>query len=462
MEPRTLQYLAAACGGELRSAPAERLARGVCTDSRKVQTEDLFVPLQGERFDAHQFIGEAAARHAVIMAEPAKIPPQLASHPFLCVENTKASLGAIAARYRQDFDLPIIAVAGSNGKTTVKDVTASVLRQKFATLSSEASFNNDVGVPLTLLKLEHSHQAAVLEVGTNHPGELAPLVRMIQPRCGILTSIGREHLEYFKNLDGVAEEEGWLAELLPPGGILFIHGDCYGLREICARTQARLVRVGESERNDWRVAAVRADETGTEFDVSAPESGWSGTYRVPLLGSHQAVNALFAVAAGAAFGLTRAEVERGLAACPQPKMRMQLWQANGMRILDDAYNSNADSVAAALRALSGFVSAPRRVAVLGDMAELGEHAREAHLEAGSLAAKSNVQLLCAVGPMSALTAQAARAGGLAQVVEFSNVEEARAGLRALLRAGDVALLKASRSTGFERLSEALRETGAAG
>src|SRR5207247_2810533 len=181
---------------------------------------------------------------------------------MVAVENTRQALGKLAARYRRDFHLPVIAVGGSNGKTTTKELLASVLGQRFETLWSEASFNNEIGVPLTLLKLDQWHQAAVLEVGTNHPDELAPLVRMVEPQFGVITNLGREHLEFFGDLKGVADEEGWLAELLPAHGKLFVHGDSPELERILRRTRVKVIRVGFGPDNDWRASDVKQDEAG--------------------------------------------------------------------------------------------------------------------------------------------------------------------------------------------------------
>src|SRR3954470_18887239 len=226
MDFRSLKFVARACAGDQLSGSPEVLVTRVCSDSRQAQAGDLFFALSGDRFDGHDFLAEVAQKGvAAVVADQARIPAGLGGCAVIAVDNPRQALGRLAARYRADFELPVIAVGGSNGKTTTKELLAAVLRQKFKTLWSEASFNNDVGVPVTLLKLEPAHQAAVLEVGTNHPGELAPLVRMIQPKFGIITSIGREHLEFFGDLGGVTEEEGWLAELLPADGTLFINGD---------------------------------------------------------------------------------------------------------------------------------------------------------------------------------------------------------------------------------------------
>jgi UDP-N-acetylmuramoyl-tripeptide--D-alanyl-D-alanine ligase len=374
----------------------------------------------------------------------------------LAVDDVRSALGKLAAAYRREFSLPVIAVGGSNGKTTVKELLASVLRQKFPTLASEASFNNDIGVPLTLLKLEQSHQAAVIEAGTNHPGELAPLMKMIAPKLGVITSIGREHLEFFGDVAGVAQEEGALAELLPAAGKLFLNGDSEWTDKIAARTNAQVVRIGFGEQNDWCAKKVRLDKNGVTFQIAAPKEEFAGEWRVNLLGKHSAVNALFAIAIGAELGLTREQISRGLAECQPAKMRLNFWEANGVRVLDDCYNANADSTVAALETLCGLPLQGRRVAVLGDMAELGAHSAAAHAEVGRRAAELELGQLFAVGAMAAVTAQAARAAGLARVIEFPDAEAAVKMVKNFLKPGDVVLLKASRAAKLERIAEMLR------
>ena len=372
------------------------------------------------------------------------------------MDDVRLALGKLAAIYRKDFALPVVCVGGSNGKTTVKELIASVLRQKLATLWSEASFNNDLGVPLTLLRLEKSHQAAVLEAGTNHPGELAPLVKMIQPKFGVITNIGREHLEFFGDVAGVAREEGRLAELLPADGKLFLNGDNEWTEKIAARTKAQVVRVGLGEKNDWRAEKVRLDKSSVTFRVRAPKEEFCGEYRINLLGRHQVTNALFAIAVSEELGLGRAEIQRGLAECEPPKMRLQFWEVNGVRVLDDTYNANADSTITALETLCNLPLQGRRVAVLGDMNELGAHSEAAHAEAGKRAAELGVGQLFAVGKMAPVMAKAARDAGLNRVIEFADVEAAMKAVKQFLKTGDVVLLKASRLSRLERIAETLK------
>jgi len=442
--------------------------RRVGTDSRTAQAGDLFFALPGERFDGHNFLAEVAQQGATaVVIERHRQPAKLPACAVVVVDKTRRALGRLGAAYRIDFSLPMIAVGGSNGKTTTKELIAAVLRQKFATLWSEASFNNDIGVPLTLLRLEKSHAAAVLEVGTNHPGELAPLVKMVQPTLGVITNIGREHLEFFGDVAGVADEEGRLAELLPADGKLFVSGDDEWTERIVRRTQAGVVRVGMNPAmrdNDWRARTVRPDTNpdigcrgmGVTFCVDAPDAKFNGEYRINLLGRHQVVNALLAIAVGKELGLNREEIQRGLAECPPAKGRLQFYEASGMRVLDDTYNANADSMAVALETLKDLPCKGRRVALLGDMAELGAHSAAAHAEVGRRAAESGVGQLLAVGQMASVMAQGARDAGLKRVMEFADAEAAAAGLKTFLKTGDVVLLKASRATHLERVAEVLR------
>jgi UDP-N-acetylmuramoyl-tripeptide--D-alanyl-D-alanine ligase len=457
VETRSLKFVAEACDADIRRGSANALVKNVCTDSRQAKTGDLFFAIRGERFDGHDFLNEVAVKGvAAIVIEQKKVPPQLPDCAVLVVDDARIALGKLAAAYRKDFNLPIVCIGGSNGKTTVKELLASVLRQKFPTLWSEASFNNDIGVPLTLLRIEKSHQAAVLEVGTNHPGELAPLVKMIQPKLGILTNIGREHLEFFGDVAGVAREEGWLAELLPADRKLFVNGDNEWTEKIVQRTRAKTIRVGVGEKNDWRADKIRLDKNGVIFRVQTAKENFCGEYRINLLGRHQVANALFAIAVSEELGLGRPEICDGLADCKPPKMRLQFWEANGVRVLDDAYNANPDSTIAALETLCDLPLQGRRVAVLGDMEELGADSEPAHAEIGRRAAELKIGQLFAVGKMASVVAKAARDAGLTRVIEFENVEAAAKAVKIFLKAGDVVLLKASRVSRLERIAETLK------
>jgi UDP-N-acetylmuramoyl-tripeptide--D-alanyl-D-alanine ligase len=455
MDARSLKFITSACGGELLKGSSQTRIDRVCTDSRHIQPGDLFVAIAGEKFNGHDFLAAAEGTAAAVMVERSRAKLALRKCAVVAVEDTRKALGRLAGEYRSGFAPRMVTVAGSNGKTTTKELVASVLRQKLPTLWSEASFNNDIGVPLTLLRLEPQHRVAVLEAGTSHPGELEPLVRMIQPHYGVITCIGREHLEFFDDLEGVAREEGWVAELLPMQGKLFINGDDPWSRHAAERCRAPVVRVGLQAGNDWHARNLRLDKQGVTFRLEGPEH-FLGEYRINLLGRHQVVNALFAIALGVEFGLSHSQIERGLAECQPARMRLQLCELNGVRVLDDAYNANADSMVAALQTLQELPCKGRKLAVLGDMAELGAHSAAAHEEVGRRAAELGIGQLFAVGKMAPEMARGARNAGLTRVLEFADVEAAAVAVKQFVRQGDVLLLKASRTTRLERIMDVMR------
>jgi len=319
---------------------------------------------------------------------------------------------------------------------------------------SEASFNNDVGVPLTLLGLGSGHRVAVLEAGTNHPGELAPLLGSIAPQVGVLTGIGREHLEHFGSLDGVAEEEGTIASVLPPDGLLVLNGDSGFSEGIAARCCGEVVRFGEGAGNAWRVVSSRSTWEGQEFELATPVPGWTGTWRVGVPGRHMAVNAVGALAVACRLGVSAEAARTALAGFRATKQRMEVLEAGGVRILNDCYNANADSMAAALQTLFDLPCAGRRVAVLGDMAELGPASEPAHGEVGMLAV-GRADLLFAVGQRAGVTAGAAAASGMDGVSAHADVESLLPVLLETVRPGDVVLVKASRSARLERVTAGL-------
>ncbi|MBN2507782.1 MAG: UDP-N-acetylmuramoyl-tripeptide--D-alanyl-D-alanine ligase [Verrucomicrobia bacterium] len=459
MEPRPIHYVIRACAAELVAGDPDKPVEGVCTDSRRVRAGDVFFALAGERFDGHAYAAEAARKGAVAVVVRGDRVRALSGLPdpvaVLAVADTRRALGALGARYREEFRPGVIAVGGSNGKTTTKELLASVLRRRFDTLWNEASFNNEIGVPLTLLRLTAGHRMAVLELGTNHPGELAPLMRLAQPRDGILTNIGREHLEYFGDLAGVAGEEAALAEGLPPFGRLFLNGDDPWTPWIAPRSPARVVTVGFNPHNDWRARVIGAGMEGVRFEVHAPQPAYSGDYSIQLLGRHQVANALLALAAAAEWGVAPDAAREGLAACAPVRHRMEAVDCGGHRVLNDAYNANADSMLAALQTLCDFPCAGRRWAVLGDMAELGVHTASAHREVGRRAAELRVDRLVTIGAWAQTTAEAARAAGLADTVVCDGLAAAAEAVRGRVGPGDVVLIKGSRAAGLERLAEAL-------
>ena len=457
MEPVTLQFIAEASQGTFHPHEAGCVSvSGVCTDSRRLRAGNVFLALCGERFDGHDFLKDPGLEKAsAVVVSQNRLTDVPKGIPAVSVPNTREALGHIAAAYRNGFSLPVFCVAGSNGKTTTKELLAALLETTFPTLRSQASFNNDIGVPLSLLELDGSHRAAVLEAGTNHPGELAPLVRMIVPRYGVVPQIGREHLEHFSDIDGVIAEESALGEGLPTDGVLFLNGDCDAARPLASRTQARVVRTGFDAGNNWRARILDNGWNSTRFEVTAPEPEWCGVFEIAVPGRHMVSNAILALAAAAELRVQPEAARKALSCFSGAKQRLQCSEQRGIHWLDDTYNANADSALASLQTLSELPCTGRRVAVLGDMAELGAHTAEAHREVGAAAHRLGIDLLVCIGHSAGHTADGAK--GMRQVLAFPDVEQAVLALRPLLQPGDCVLAKASRSSRLERLFEALKD-----
>jgi UDP-N-acetylmuramoyl-tripeptide--D-alanyl-D-alanine ligase len=457
MEAWTLQSVAKASGATLARGDGTLVVERICTDSRQVRAGDLFVALSGERYDGHDYVADAVQRGALgVVVAAGREPASEIAVAVVRATNPREALGRLAAWHRARLGLTVVAVGGSNGKTSTKDFLGTILRQRYRTAVSPASYNNAIGVPLTLLGLRAEHEMAVVEVGTNHPGELAPLVRMTAPTHGVVSSLGREHLEFFGDLDGVLAEECALGEQLSAEACLFVPGDDPGVERLASRTQARVIRVGSGSANDWRIVNPTVEEAGLKFVLETLRPGVAGEYRVNLLGRHQVRNVVLAMAVASELGVQREALEQGLAECRPAPHRMEVWTVGGIRILDDSYNANADSMGAALITLAELPCQGRRVAILGDMAELGVTTEAAHAEVGRRAAELRVDQLIAVGRMAGVLTGAAREAGLHRVMELATAEAAVHAVPRLVRRGDLVLVKASRATGLDRVIEALR------
>ncbi|MBP5760356.1 MAG: UDP-N-acetylmuramoyl-tripeptide--D-alanyl-D-alanine ligase [Verrucomicrobia bacterium] len=472
MEERTLEFMRKAADGKILMGSGETIVKEIFTDSRAPVPGGAFLAVCGDRFDGHDFIestAQAGCRVFIVSRTEGIRFPEGSS--VLCVKDTTLAYGQIAAAYRNDFPgLKVIAVCGSNGKTTTKDLIAAVLAKKGKVLSNLKSFNNHIGVPQTLLQITSDHQYAVVEVGTNHPGELVPLLKWIAPTHGVLTSIGNEHLEFFKNVDGVVAEEGTLAESLPENGVLFINADSYGYETICGRLnpKARKISIGCKTANaDWIGRLLGISCQGTTFEIfhKAKEmGGFQGdihvkTWQVRPLGAHQVTNALLAIAVARELGVPENDIADALRECPPSDMRAQVRSVNGMTLLVDCYNANLDSVYAALETLRSLQpeTGGKRVAILGTMGELGETACEVHKKVAHRAAVSGVDIALFCGQyadeMKAVFEREGQTPSYAK--SFDTLESLLKEVDSNVSNGDCVLIKASRAQRFEKIVERL-------
>ncbi len=421
------------------------------TDSRTIRPGDLFVALRGENFDGHQFVNDAFVRGAVgALVEQkwtGKTPPDFA---ILRVPDTLAAYQQIAAQYRRSLGLKVVAITGSNGKTSTKDFTASVLARRFRVTKTDGNFNNHVGLPRTILQAGSEHEIGVWEIGMNHPGEIAPLAAIAQPDVAIITNIGVAHIEFMGSRAAIAQEKGDLAASLGAEGALLLNSSDEFAQTIAARTRGRVIFAGIEE-GEVQARDIVQSASGAEFELL------EGAHRcravLPVPGLHMVQNALLAVAAGRFFGISLEECAAGLASAPLTKARLQIKTIAGVEFIDDSYNANPDSTKAALRTLAELETAGRRIAVLGQMLELGAESRRGHREVGETAASLGIDHLIALGKEAKEIVAGAEAAGLTNITMAANPEEAASRLGEIVRPGDLVLVKGSRSARTERVLE---------
>jgi UDP-N-acetylmuramoyl-tripeptide--D-alanyl-D-alanine ligase len=445
---RTLAHFEAAMRGALHGADAA--FTGVSTDSRSIQPGELFVALAGPNFDGHRFVADVAARGAAGAVVAHRVDAPL---PQIVVADTLRALQQAARVWRDQFSIPVVAVAGSNGKTTTKELVAAILAGQGPCHATRGNLNNHIGVPLTLLALDARHATAVIEVGTNHPGEVAALMPLVRPTVGLVTNAGAEHLEGFGDLDGVARAEGETFAGLEPGACAVINGDDpYAPLWREMSRAGRALTFGLAPGLDFRAERLHAriadGEFVQEFELSAP--GGRVGVRLGLAGRHNVLNALGAAAAASAAGATLDQVVAGLARAKAVKGRLQLKAAaGGAWLIDDSYNANPSSLTAGIDVLAALDG--EHWLVLGDMGELGAHAVDAHVEAGRYARAAGVTRLFAVGTLTPHAVDAFGRGA----EWFPDAQVLAAHVRPQLASGTTLLVKGSRSNRLERVVEAL-------
>ncbi|HAX29668.1 MAG TPA: UDP-N-acetylmuramoyl-tripeptide--D-alanyl-D-alanine ligase [Oscillibacter sp.] len=448
MTPCTAREICAAVGGTLLQDSGAPVT-GVTTDSRAVQPGQLFIPLVGERFDGHAYISKAldgGAAGCLTAREPETLLP---GKLYIRVADTRLALKALASWYRDKFDLPVVQVTGSAGKTTTKEMIASVLSQRYNTLRTEGNFNNDIGAPLTLLRLMPEHQAAVIETGMNHFGEIRYLGEMVRPDIAVITNVGDAHIENLGNTrQGILQAKCEIFENLTPEGIAVLNGDDELLNTVTL--PQTILRCGVGDGCGVRVTDI--DDRGLEgvaCTVTIEGEHYRLTTSAP--GRYMIYPMAMAAAIGRRLGLTREEIAAGVAAYTTVGSRMHLIRLPGERlVIDDCYNANPQSMAEGLRMLAAS-PAQHRVAVLGDMGELGQLTAQAHRDMGALTRRLGLTAVAVGEKMHALTETDPQAQW------FATVEEAMPAIRQLFTPGTAVLVKASHAMHFERIVKELEK-----
>ena len=430
----------------------------IVTDTRKISEGVLFVALKGERFNGEDFAAEALEKGAagVVVSEDCD-EKQLANcqGTVLQVEDTLTAYQLIAKAWREKFpQIPVVAITGSNGKTTTKDLTAAVLSAKGAVLKTQANFNNEIGLPLTLLGLKAEHTAAVVEIGMRGFHQIEALAPIAEPQIGIVTNVGETHMELLGSLENIAKAKQELVEAIPAGGTVILNADnkyVAGMRS-AAKEGVKVITFGLEQDADVKGEAIHTEGNVTKFMVTYANERHE--YEVNMVGRHNVYNTLAAIAAGFAMGLTPAEVREGLSHLEATKMRFELQKVKEWNVVNDAYNASPMSMTAAINTLSELTKG-RKIAVLGDMLELGSVSEDAHLHVGEEVAEHGFTALVTRGEMGEFIAKGAENKGMTAVYRCASHEEAAAKLHELLQPGDTLLFKGSRGMAMEKIIDLL-------
>ena len=433
------------------NSDAEIIFDGVTTDSRKITAGVLFVALKGERFNGEDFAADALKKGAAAVLV-SKNFAQDVDGVVIKVDDTLTAYRQIAGSWRNRFDIPVVAITGSNGKTTTKDLTAAALTQLGHVLKTSANFNNEVGVPLTLLELNANHKAAVVEIGMRGLGQIAELAKYVKPTIGIVTNVNETHIELLGTIENIARAKGELVNAIPAGGTVILNADdphVAAMKNLVA-DGVKVITYGLEVPADLTAKNFLIGSISTEFVLTY--AGTEYDFEIPMLGRHNVSNALAAVAAGLSLGLTIDEIQRGISTLTTTKMRFEVIRRDGLTIVNDAYNASPASMRVALRTTAEIYDG-RKIAVLGDMLELGDVSEKLHREVGAQLLENHFDTLIALGELGKFIAEGARDAGLTNVYFVGSHEEAAQKILELVEHGDTILFKASHAMHMEKIIE---------
>jgi len=451
MNPLKCEEIIKATGGTLVSGRLDREFTDISTDSRSTGRENLFIPIIGERFDGHDFISDAFESGASGCLTQRDIGP-FGDKAVIKVEDTLKALGDIASYYRQKFDIPFVGITGSVGKTSTKEMVANVLSRKFKVLKTEGNLNNEIGLPLTVLRLDDSHEAAVVEMGMSGFGEISRLTSIAKPYVAIITNIGMSHIEKLGSRQNILKAKLEILEGLDKDGLVVLNGDDKLLSGLKGLLKFRTVFYGMDNGVDYRAESVRTSgEQGSYFDITVQNCDYE--VYIPAPGIHNVHNALAAIAAGVELGVPMEEIIKGIAQFSPGKMRLDIISHKGMKIINDAYNASPQSMEAAISVLKDVGAGRRTIAVLGDMLEMGDWAYKAHIGVGRFAVQKGIDCIVTVGGNGRNIAEGALEAGASpdKVFSFNSNREAAEFLKVFAGDGDVVLVKGSRGMKMEEI-----------
>jgi len=458
MKPLSIQEIKRAISGKQLSALPAHLPpiTSICTDTRRIEPGSLFIAIKGDHFDGHDFLPKAAeggAIAALVEHAPAEPLPNL---HMLEVKDSRRAMGKLATFVRNQMRSKVIAVAGSNGKTSTKHLIDAALCGKLRGSISPKSYNNDIGVPLAIFPADPMQDFLVLEMGTNHPGEIKLLSDMAKPDIAVITNCGAEHLEFLGDLMGVRRENVDIISGLNPKGTLIVNGDDPELLQAIERFAGQTITFGFGQTNDLFASDIQCGNTGVHFHLNNSRR----EVFVPMLGKHNACNALAALAVARRMGVSEDMAIETLGQARGPEMRLQKHEIGSITLINDAYNANPNSMRAALETIAAISTNGRRIAVLGDMLELGHSSDRYHREIGQVVAQCKFDLLACIGSQGSLIAEAAEQAGMAigAICRFRDSVEAAQAIPQWLQDEDLVLLKGSRSMHLEYVDGAIKKT----
>jgi UDP-N-acetylmuramoyl-tripeptide--D-alanyl-D-alanine ligase len=444
--------------------------RWISMDSRSIRPGDLFLAMKGDCFDGHDFVGVALSRGAVgaivhdayPVSSLAVKPTSKRAVPFILgVRDPLFAYQQLATHHRSRFDIPVVAVTGSNGKTTTKEMVASVMAHRWKVLKTEGNLNNRIGVPQTLFRLNGRHEGAVIEMGVDQVGQTTRLCEMARPTIGVITNIGPDHLEFFGSMEGSAQSKAELLDLLPSEGTAVLNADDPYYDYLAARARCHVMSFGLSSKADVRAMDVKSDgRNGSIFRLLFPGKVRHTIVHIHVQGTHNISNALAAAAVGAVLGLPGAVIAQGLSRFRPAAMRSQVFVSHGITIINDCYNANPASMKAAVQLLAQRGEGRKKIAVLGDMLELGADTVSLHREVGAFVAQHGIDQLIACGTLGRSLAEGAERAGFDQdkIVLAPDAQAAAAAVKEIVKPGDVVLAKASRGMKLEQVVYALHGT----
>ncbi|MBR5808523.1 MAG: UDP-N-acetylmuramoyl-tripeptide--D-alanyl-D-alanine ligase [Clostridia bacterium] len=451
MQRLNVKDILAATGGTLVCGTEDFVISEIVTDSRKAGANMLFVPIVGDNNDGHDFIGSAFENGAETVVTHRDIPA-MAGKNIIRVRDTRIAFGDIARYYKEKYNLPTVAITGSVGKTTTKDMISAVLAMKYNTLKTQGNFNNDIGLPITVFRLEQKHEAAVLEIGMSHMGEIRYLASIAKPDVAVITNIGMSHIENLGSQENIYYSKLQICDFMDKNGLLVVNGDDKFLTRHFDR--CRVVTCGIENKNCDLVAKniKNLGIDGTKFTVKVDGENHEVYVKIP--GVHNVYNALIAIAVGRHYNIPMKDIIDGIREFLLTSMRMEIREYNGVTVINDCYNASPDSMKAALSVLHDM-KAKRKIAVLGDVLEMGTFAEKALYEVGL--SIEDMDMLVTVGDNSRFIARGASFAGIKNTKSFKTNKEAIDLLKEYLKPGDAVLVKASRGMRFEQIVDALKK-----